>query len=122
MLGLACDAIFWYCKKYRRASLFGARTWIQGVICVISLAMLVVSFIEICGGHVSAAGGANLAFDALGFVLGLIDRLDLRKKGAQAEAAGLSTRYPLQESSPGAGGITRSVTLQPPPTIRNRSH
>jgi len=60
---------------------------------------------------VSAAGGANLAFDALGFALGLIDGLDLRTKRAQAEAAGLSTRYPLQESSPGASGITTSVTL-----------
>jgi len=44
--------------------------------------MLVVSFIEICWGHVSAAGGANFAFDDLGLALGLVDGLDLRKKRA----------------------------------------
>jgi hypothetical protein len=69
---------------------------------------------------VSAAGGANFAFDVLGLALGLVDGLDLRKKRAQAEAE-LSKRYPLQGRSPGAGGITTSATPQPPPTIRNRS-
>ena len=59
----------------------------------------------------SAASGANLVFDVLGLALGLIDRLDPRKKRAYAEAAEHSKRYPFQERSPGAGGITTSVTL-----------
>jgi hypothetical protein len=67
--------------------------------------MLVVSYIEIRGGHVTAAVGLILRFDVLGLALGLINGLDLRKKRAQAEAIEYSKRYPFQERSPGAGGI-----------------
>jgi hypothetical protein len=62
--------------------------------------MLVVSFKEICGGHVSAAGGANFAFDVLGLALGLVDGLDLRKKKGRKQKQSFRSGILFKEDLP----------------------